>query len=133
MRTVITGSKEIDNIQIVRKAVEASRFSINEVVSGMGRGVDRLGEQWARKQGLRVKRVYPDRTVVLGGVGPAAIEDEILRRVPEVDMIFRGEGDVAGPALIGALRDHEPVDEMAGVSFRRNGSVIHNPAAPRMQ
>jgi hypothetical protein len=33
---------------------------------------------------------YPDRTLVLGGVGTKSVEDRILRRFPWVDVISRG-------------------------------------------
>src|SRR5512136_3081939 len=38
-----------------------------------------------------LKARYPDRTIVLGGVGTKAVEDRILSCFPWVDVIARGE------------------------------------------
>ena len=46
MKTIIAGSRSIDDITIVAAAVEASGFDITEVISGGARGVDHLGEMW---------------------------------------------------------------------------------------
>ena len=47
-----------------------------------------------------LKPRYPDRTMVLGGVGAKAVEEKILPRFPWVDVICRGEGERTGPDLL---------------------------------
>ncbi len=39
------------------------------------------------------KERHPDKTLVLGGVGPKAVEDRILDRFPWIDAIAYGEGE----------------------------------------
>lgn len=56
MRTIIAGSRSISSFEVVRKAIEQSNIPISEVVSGAARGVDSLGEQWARLRGIPIKR-----------------------------------------------------------------------------
>lgn len=58
MRTIIAGSRGINDINEVRTAVNASGFKIKEVVSGRARGVDRLGERWADEHGIP-KKYFP--------------------------------------------------------------------------
>jgi len=58
VRTIIAGSRTITSMDMVEKAIDASNFKITEVVSGGARGVDSLGEQWAREHGIPVK-VFP--------------------------------------------------------------------------
>lgn len=58
MRVIIAGSRDIVDPGIVDEAVRESGFEITEVVSGGARGVDRMGEAWARKHGIPVK-VFP--------------------------------------------------------------------------
>lgn len=60
MKTIVAGSREINDYQVVRQAIDDSRFLITEVVSGTARGVDRLGEQWARDNGVPVRRMPAD-------------------------------------------------------------------------
>lgn len=60
MKTIIAGSREITDFNLVEDAVKQSGFELTEVVSGTARGVDRLGEQWAEKHGVPVKRFPAD-------------------------------------------------------------------------
>jgi hypothetical protein len=60
MKTIIAGSRSITDPKVVVEAVAASGFQITEVVSGCAMGVDRLGEEWARRQGIPVTRFPPD-------------------------------------------------------------------------
>lgn len=78
-----------------------------------------------------LKARYPDRTVVLGGVGPKAVEDKLLRRFPWIDVIARGEGERSGPALLRALHQGD-LARAPGISYRQDGRVRHTPAPPRI-
>ncbi len=60
MKVIIAGSRSITDYSIVEQAVEQSGFEITEVVSGAGRGVDKLGELWAAEHFVPVKRFPPD-------------------------------------------------------------------------
>jgi radical SAM superfamily enzyme YgiQ (UPF0313 family) len=63
-------------------------------------------------------------TTIVGGFQPTAIPDEILNH-RQVDMVFRGEGEQTMREFITSGAP-ENID---GISYRNNGSVIHN--APR--
>lgn len=56
MRTIIAGSRGITDYQAVCDAVIESGFDITVAVSGTARGVDQLGERWARGHGVPVDR-----------------------------------------------------------------------------
>lgn len=60
MKVIIAGSRSVQNYDIVKQAIEDSGFlpQITEVVSGTARGVDRLGERWAKENGISV-RFFP--------------------------------------------------------------------------
>ena len=60
MKTIIAGSRSINDIEIIRSAVKISGFNITEVVSGTARGVDRLGEVYADKEDIVIKRFPAD-------------------------------------------------------------------------
>lgn len=47
MKVIVAGSRWIDNYDVVKQAIEESGFEITEVVSGVARGADTLGENWA--------------------------------------------------------------------------------------
>lgn len=60
MKVIIAGSREISNLKWIEIAVEQSEFDITEVVSGGARGVDHLGETYARNNGIPIKQFIPD-------------------------------------------------------------------------
>lgn len=47
MKVIIAGSRDINDMNLLTKAIEDSGFQITEVVSGGATGVDRLGENWS--------------------------------------------------------------------------------------
>lgn len=55
MKVIIAGSRDLTNMANIKQAVKESNFDITEVVSGHARGVDRLGEQWAKTSNISVK------------------------------------------------------------------------------
>ena len=56
MKTIIAGSREITDFQVVEHAINSSGFEITEVVSGTARGVDLEGEGWASLNDVPIKR-----------------------------------------------------------------------------
>jgi len=60
MKTIIAGSRTIEDYAVVEAAVVASGFAITEVISGRARGVDRLGERWAHTHNLPIARFPAD-------------------------------------------------------------------------
>lgn len=60
MRVVIAGSRGIEDYDAVASAIESAELEITEVISGGARGVDRLGERWARNHGIPCLVIRPD-------------------------------------------------------------------------
>jgi hypothetical protein len=63
MRTIIAGSRDIYSYSTLLKAVEKAKawgISVTSVVSGGARGVDALGEQYARENNLPLSVFKPD-------------------------------------------------------------------------
>ena len=56
MKTIIAGSRTISDYAVVADAVKASGFEVTEVVSGAAQGVDKLGEIYAQKNNVSLKR-----------------------------------------------------------------------------
>ena len=60
MKTIIAGSRGMDNYDFIKTTIIESGFEITEVVSGGARGVDRLGERYAKEMGIPIKQFIPD-------------------------------------------------------------------------
>ena len=80
-----------------------------------------------------VREAWPDRRVVLGGVGSKAVEDKLLRRFPWLDIISRGEGEHTGVALMHRLTGDRDLGRVDGISWREaDGEIHHNADRPRI-
>lgn len=55
MKTIIAGSRDITDQQLVEDAIQESGFTITEVVCGEARGVDKLGKEWGLANGILPK------------------------------------------------------------------------------
>jgi hypothetical protein len=67
LSVIVAGSRSIRDClsaagqrRIVAEAIRESGFPVAEVVSGTARGVDQLGEAWARERDMPVKRFPAD-------------------------------------------------------------------------
>lgn len=80
-----------------------------------------------------LREAYPDRTIVLGGVGPFGVEEPILERFPWIDLIAYGEGEVSGPQLLRALRSSGDLRNVPGLVFRLGDRPVRTPPPPRIQ
>jgi hypothetical protein len=60
VRTIIAGSREITDPELLLKALEKHPHPVTEVVCGTAPGVDTLGEDWAKVNNIPVKYFKPD-------------------------------------------------------------------------
>ncbi len=74
-----------------------------------------------------IRARYPDRVLVLGGVGTKAVEEKLLTRFPWINIICRGEAERTAPELLHTIRRGGDLAAVAGLSFRSNGHVTHTP------
>jgi len=81
-----------------------------------------------------LKRRHPEKTVILGGVGPASVEETILGRFPWIDAVAVGEGERMIVPLVEAHRQGRDFSEVPSLVWRRpDGEVQRNPLAPRIE
>jgi len=60
MKVIIAGSRNLGSWSQVTQAIHNSGFEVTEVVSGTARGVDRMGEEYARSYKIPVKQFPAD-------------------------------------------------------------------------
>lgn len=68
-----------------------------------------------------IKRLFPQTKVVFGGVHPSVLPNETLN-FPDVDFVVRDEGEITMKELVSG----KPLDEIDGLSWKKNGSIVHN-------
>jgi hypothetical protein len=55
VKVIVAGSRDIEDEEVVAKAIADSGFFVSEVVCGESRGVDTIGRRWAEARGLPVE------------------------------------------------------------------------------
>ena len=76
-----------------------------------------------------IKECFPDSITVFGGLHPTTLPEEALN-TGYVDYVVRGEGEEIMLQLYRALRGEDDPYNILGLSFVRDGELIHNPEAP---
>ncbi len=77
----------------------------------------------------RIKREFPEITIIAGGPHTSSRPEDILERM-EVDIVVRGEGEVAFLELVKALDNGLDFTDMPSLSFIKDGKVVNNPMRP---
>ncbi|MBN2492181.1 MAG: B12-binding domain-containing radical SAM protein [Planctomycetes bacterium] len=72
----------------------------------------------------RFKKERPDCRVVVGGFGPSADPERLLRVCPEIDFVVSGWGERALSDLVAALEGRTSLHTVAGLSFRGEDGVL---------
>ncbi len=79
------------------------------------------------------KQAYPDRTLILAGVGPKSVEQQILEQFDWVDLIVRGESEQIAPKLLRALQQGADLGQVPGLSYRDGQRVVHTDRPARIE
>jgi anaerobic magnesium-protoporphyrin IX monomethyl ester cyclase len=65
----------------------------------------------------------PDEVpIVVGGYEATLQVEQLFERCPNIDMVVRGEGEEIIKQIVTGM----PYEEIRGLSFRRNGQIVHN-------
>ena len=79
---------------------------------------------------VAVKSRRPNFPVVFGGWHPSTLAAQTLK-APYVDVVVRGQGELAFGGIVERLDAGQDLDGIAGCSFKRaNGEIVHNPNRP---
>lgn len=81
----------------------------------------------------KLRELYPDRLIVLGGVGAKSVECAVLEAFPWIDVVAHGEGERTIVELLRAVKARRSLECVAGLAVRRaDGGVQLNPPQPRV-
>ena len=76
-----------------------------------------------------IKEANPNIRIAFVGPHVSVLPEKSLRDCPDIDFICRKEFDYA----IVDYAKGKPLEEIPGVSFLKDGKVVHNPDAPQIQ
>ena len=81
----------------------------------------------------RLKQRHPEKTILLGGVGPFGVETSILERFAWIDAVVQGEAEHTLPQLLPALGDPGRIGSVPGIFYRHpDRTVQYTGKAPRI-
>jgi anaerobic magnesium-protoporphyrin IX monomethyl ester cyclase len=69
------------------------------------------------------KTRFPETIIIVGGAHASVMPEHVLAS-PYVDMVVRREGEFA---LLDLIKARIPLEQIAGLSFKQNGEIVHNP------
>jgi len=95
MRTIIAGSRQITNEDLVFETIEEALkdgFNITEIVSGTAEGVDTIGEKWANRNDIEVSEFpyenYLDENS--GKVAPLVRNEKMAEYADQAIIVWDG-------------------------------------------
>jgi anaerobic magnesium-protoporphyrin IX monomethyl ester cyclase len=122
--TLVDGNVDRAAVRTACDAVRAHRFDAAGITVMGGPQVLK-----AIELSRAVRAVRPELPIVWGGYFPTLYPDVALN-ADYVDFVIRGQGEATFAELLGALAagDSGSLAAIRGLSFQRDGRVIHNPA-----
>jgi anaerobic magnesium-protoporphyrin IX monomethyl ester cyclase len=79
------------------------------------------------------KQVQPQALTVLGGSHGTFWDENALNEYPSLDLIVRGEGERTFVELLDKLQTRSSLDNVLGITFRREDKVIRTPSRPYIE
>ncbi|MDP8221762.1 MAG: radical SAM protein [Candidatus Lernaella stagnicola] len=73
-----------------------------------------------------IRRGVPNAKIVAGGLTASHFAAELLRLVPEIDFVIRGEGEAPLAELLASLENDSGFEAVPNLSYRAGGEIRHN-------
>ncbi len=79
----------------------------------------------AKTLARQLKIQYPGSIVILGGLHPSCMPDEVMLN-EEIDYVFSGEAESEIVEIYHRLKAGLPINHVKGIGFRKNGALVLN-------
>ncbi|MCM2267708.1 MAG: B12-binding domain-containing radical SAM protein [Elusimicrobiales bacterium] len=71
-----------------------------------------------------IKKDFPGKTVILGGIGPSIVAKPLMEKFPEIDLVVVGEAEISLPKVVKALlAGGKGLAKIPGLMLREGGRV----------
>jgi hypothetical protein len=109
VKVIIAGSRELNDYEFIKSKIKETKFEITEIVSGGARGVDSLGERYAKENNIPVKVFPADWTKFGKAAGP--IRNKEMADYGDSLIAFPVDGGRGTSNMIDTMRKlHKPVE-----------------------
>ncbi len=110
MKVIISGSRIITDRKLVFETLDKSKFEITELISGGARGVDVIGEDWARQKNIPVKTYRPHYEIENPKAAPFIRNMDMARDGEALIAIWKNESRGTHHMIQCMLKLHKPVE-----------------------
>jgi hypothetical protein len=113
VKVILAGSRTITDPALLEVAIARSgfHFHMTEVFSGGARGVDALGEGWAHRLGLPIRRFLADWRHLGSFAGPER-NGRMARAADALVLVWDGRSRGSADMLAQAHREHLHIHEL---------------------
>ncbi|MBI5326871.1 MAG: cobalamin B12-binding domain-containing protein [Deltaproteobacteria bacterium] len=80
-----------------------------------------------------LKEEFPHIKIIVGGHHATALPERTMLDCPEADVLVCGEGDVTIIELIKAIEKGSNLDQVQGIYYRNNGTIVHTGSRPYIE
>lgn len=132
-------SSGIENVNIIDEQIHPlDNGNLSNLIMGLQKpriiGISVLTLNCGRAYELagEIKKIYQESTIVLGGIHPTVVTDEVLAK-EGIDIVIRGEGEETFKELAQLILGRKDYKNIQGISYKQNGKCVHNPDRPLIQ
>jgi anaerobic magnesium-protoporphyrin IX monomethyl ester cyclase len=120
--TIVTQDVDDDpEAQILEACADAVVFGVTSLTGTMiAKGLEMCA---------KVRERYPDLTIVWGGTHPSIAPEQTCQH-PLVDVVVAGQGEATFMELVETLEAGDPLDDVKGLYFERDGAVVSTGLRP---
>jgi anaerobic magnesium-protoporphyrin IX monomethyl ester cyclase len=108
---------------------EIADFIISYKPLAVGFSVYQANTKLALQLARIVKLVDPEIVVVFGGPQVEFMPKQALLKMPDIDVIMRGEGETIWPKLVQSIVKNSAPEQIKGIAFIRNNEVVETQSA----
>ncbi len=87
------------------------------------------GYKYVKNLTALIRKINRDAVIIAGNTVGSSIPDIVLSKT-ETDIVVMGEGDITTVELLKQLAARKPVEDVAGIRFKRGNQVISTPPRP---
>lgn len=73
----------------------------------------------------KIKRRFPEKVIILGGIGPTEVAEEIMKKFKFIDFIIKGCGILPLPKLVKKIiKGDKVLSDISGLVYRNDRDII---------
>jgi len=100
----------------------------------IGIGCHSIHLPFAVRLAQEIKKAYPDKFIILGGIGPSIVAQSLMEKIKEIDLVVVGEAEINFPLVIKSLFNKKTdLSEIGGLVIRKDNSILRTPCAKRIK